>query len=91
MAYQGTTSTSPNFPELVLQTLTGPGQWRYTSTHISSDIEEPDFFADGATLGMKVGDTLMHVGSTAYVITSHAVISVGTSGVTVSTGSTIGI
>lgn len=104
MAYQGTTSTSPNPPFLVTQTLaysssnvTGsttpkgvPRTWSYASTHISSDIEAVNFFTDGEALGMKVGDYLVHRDPN-FVLTSHAVIAVGSTTTDLGVGTTIGL
>ncbi len=106
MAYQGTTSTSPNVPQLVTQGVAfsssnvtgtagiqrgGPRVWVYTSTHISSDIEAANFFTDGQKLGMKVGDQLVHTGSTTFVITSHTVVAVGSTTTDLGVGTTIGL
>ena len=88
MAYAGSTSTSPNPPVRMSQPITGSAMWVYKSTHISSDIQAANFFTDGQALGMTVGDSLLHVGSTTYVITSHAVTVVGSTTTTISVGST---
>ncbi len=101
MAYAGTTSTSPVLPVVVSQGITGRKTWQYDSTHVSSDIEEIDFFTDGDDLGMKPGDLLtamqfssLPFSSTAVStgdITSHYVVIVGSSTTRVSTGTTVGI
>ena len=103
MAYMSSTSTSPNVPQLVTQgiahaisTSTGVNrgglrQWVYVSTHISSDIEAVNFFTDGKDLGMKLGDQLVHVGSTTYVMTSHTVVAVGSTTTDLGVGTTIGL
>lgn len=106
MAYQGTTSTSPNVPQLVTQGIAfssssvtgsvgisrgGPRTWVYTSTHISSDIEAVNFFTDGKALGLQVGDLLIHTNSTTFVITGHTVVAVGSTTTDLGTGSTIGL
>ena len=104
MAYQGTTSTSPNPPFLVTQAMaysssnvTGstlpkglPRSWIYTSTHISSDIAAVNFFTDGLQLGMKPGDLLYHRDPN-LVITSHSVLVVGSTTTDISVGTTIGL
>lgn len=90
MAYLGSTSSSPNFPALAYGVLSGPQEWRYASTHVSSDLSFANFFADGVALGMKLGDRLIHVGSTTILMSVHVVDTIGsTGGVAVSTGSTI--
>ena len=97
MAYLGTTSTAPNVPHLVTQGISAgaavgqPRQWIYVSTHISSDIEAANFFTDGQKLGFRVGDMLMHVESTVYLITSHAVVAVGATTTDLGVGTTIGL
>lgn len=106
MAYAGTTSTSPNPPVLVTQgiafsssNVTGtagiqrgqPRQWIYVSTHISSDIEAVNFFTDGLDLGMQLGDQVVHVGSTTYIMTSHTVVAVGSTTTDLGVGTTIGL
>lgn len=101
MAYQGSTaaSTLANPPVMVTQGIayassgprTFPRTWIYTSTHISSDIEEANFFTDGLELGMKVGDQLVHTESTAYVMTSHSVVAVGSTTTDLGVGTTIGL
>jgi hypothetical protein len=106
MAYQGTTSTAPNVPQLVTQGIAfsssnvtgtvgiqrgGPRTWVYTSTHISSDIEAVNFFTDGKALGFQVGDLLIHTGSTTFVITSHTVVAVGATTTDLGVGSTLGL
>lgn len=87
MAYAGTTSTSPNAPRIISQGITGLRQWLYVSTHVSSDVNGTAFFSDGKVLGMKVGDPVLVVGSTTYLISSHAVIVSTTTGAHLSTGS----
>ena len=89
MTYAGTTSTSPNVPALVEQVMAGPRTWSYTSTHVSSDISSTGFFVDGRRLGMVVGDRFIHTGSTTYLTSHHVVLQAGSSGASVSTGSTL--
>jgi hypothetical protein len=91
MAYLGTTSTAPSVPRCVTQGITGLRTWHYTSTHISSDVSEANFFTDGLALGMKVGDQLMHFTSTGGIITSHTVLVVGSTTTDVSVGTTLGL
>ena len=91
MAYLGTTSTAPNVPALVTQSLaysssnvTGvaglsyglPRVWIYSSTHLAVDVSSADFFGkDPSRLGMKVGDVLWHFGSSNPAI--HMCINAG--------------
>lgn len=96
MAYAGTTSTSPNTPKMLLQSIGstfggGWRQWVYVSTHISSDVSFVNFFTDGKILGMKVADQLIHVTSTGGIITSHSVLVVGSTTTDISVGTTIGL
>ena len=106
MAYLSSTTTSPNVPNLVTQgiafsssNVSGtagvqaglPRQWIYVSTHISSDIEAVNFFTDGRDLGFQLGDQLVHVGSTTYVMTSHTVVAVGSTTTDLGVGTTIGL
>ena len=51
MAYLSSTSTSPNVPIMLYQPMASLRTWFYSSTHISSDLEEPNFFNDGQELG----------------------------------------
>jgi len=88
MAYAGTTSTSPNAPQMVSQGVTGMRTWYYASTHAAADIDGANFFTDGLELGFVVGDQLINQ-TTAYVLTSHAVTVVGSTTTTVSAGSTV--
>jgi hypothetical protein len=105
MAYLSSTTTSPNVPQLVeqgisvaqssgstVQTFGGaPRTWIYVSTHISSDIEEANFFTDGQELGFRLGDNLVHVGSTTWLMTSHSVVAVGSTTSDLGVGTTIGL
>ena len=87
MAYAGTTSTAPNVPSLVFQNISGGHrEWEYTSTHTQAGAAAAGFFTDGEKLGMQLGDTVMVVGSTTYVMSRHTVQSVSSTGVTISSG-----
>jgi hypothetical protein len=79
MAYLSSTSTSPNVPYLVTQSVASLRTWIYSSTHISSDIEAANFFTDGLELGFKIRDLVYHYPSTGStnVVTAHSVITVG--------------
>lgn len=101
MAYAGTTSTSPNPPFLVAQgiayassNVTGstlarygqPREWRYVSTHTQAEVAAANFFTDGKDLGLAVGDSVLVVGTTTYVISQHAVRTVGSTTTQLSAG-----
>lgn len=87
MAYTGTTSTAPNVPYITSQAINGVHRtWRYESTHTQSGAAATGFFTDGQSLGMKLGDSVMVVGSTTYVISQHCVNAVSSTGVTISAG-----
>ena len=91
MAYMSSTSTAPNVPIISHQIgLTGRLSWAYASTHISSDIEEPNFFTDGELLGFKLRNIFYHYPSTdsTGVATAHTVITVGATTTEISVGST---
>lgn len=87
MAYQGTTSTSPNPPVLAPQPIAGVRSWLYQSTHTSAEAQATGFITDGQSLGMTLGDNVLVFGSTTYSIHSHAVNAVSSTGVSLSTGS----
>ena len=91
MAYQGTTSTSPNPPVAQSQAIAGPREWIYSSTHVASDVAGANFFTDGLALGFKVGDRIIVSPSTGGEITSHTILVVGATTTDVSVGSTIGL
>ena len=65
--------------------------WVYTSTHDSSDIEDPNFFTDGERLGFKIRDILYQYPSTDSTseVTAHSVIVVGATTTAVSVGTTV--
>lgn len=91
MAYAGTTSTSPNPPRLTSQGIgstAGGGirEWQYKSTHTAALVSSTGHFTDGQALGMQVGDIVWVQGSTTYVLTSHTVVAVSATGVSVSSG-----
>jgi hypothetical protein len=76
ITYNGTTagSTSANPPLVVGQTmanvtnspgLTGGKIWFYTSTNVAADLTAPAAFTDGHSMGMKVGDIMLGVTSSA--------------------------
>jgi hypothetical protein len=70
----------------------GQKRWVYVSTHLSTEISvSANFFTDGQKLGFQLGDQLVAVGSTTYIITSHQVIAVGATTTDVSSAVTIGL
>ena len=91
MAYAGTTSTSPNAPQLRTQSMGstyggGSREFLYKSTHTQAEVAATGFITDGFYLGMKVGDRVEVHGSTTYVVSMHAVSTVSTTGATLSAG-----
>lgn len=103
MAYAASNSSSPNAPALVQQSLaysssnvTGvagfskglPRTWQYCSTHGATEVVAANFFTDGLSLGMKVGDMLMNYGSSGAV-TIHRVLTVGSTTTQVGIGTVI--
>ena len=91
MAYLSSTSSAPNVPIMSFQPIAAPRTWVYTSTHISSDIEEPNFFTDGEKLGFEIRDVLYHYPSTGSTgeVTAHSVITVGATTAEISIGTTV--
>ena len=91
MAYLSSTSTSPNVPTVSFQPVASVRTWVYTSTHDSSDIEDPNFFTDAERLGFEIRDILYHYPSTDSTgnVTAHSVIVVGATTTAVSVGTTV--
>ena len=94
MAYQGTTSTAPNPPILITQGI-GVGstagsntqaQWFYRSTHTQALAAAAGFFTDGQVLGLKLGNSMLVMGTTTYVLSHHTVNAVSSTGATISAG-----
>jgi len=91
MAYAGTTSTAANPPFLVTQGIGSTGgvtlsQWMYRSTHTQAAVAATGFITDAQALGMSLGDSVLVVGSTTYVISQHVVNAVSSTGATLSAG-----
>ena len=88
MAYQGTTSTAPNLPRLVSQGIGGSQnrQWVYISTHTQGGAAAAGFFTDGSKIGLKVGNSMLVIGSTTYTISHHTVNAVSSTGASISAG-----
>ena len=91
MAYLSSTSTSPNVPQLRSQAITGSRTWDFSSPHISSDVSAANFISDGARLGLRVGDQLIHHTSSGGIITGNTVLAVGATRTDLSVGTTIGL
>ena len=70
----------------------GGGLWFYSSTNLTTDLTAANFFSDGYYLGMRPGDVVMgnelasSAGSSVITFTA-SVVSVSTSGASLSTGS----
>ena len=97
MAYAGTTSTSPNPPALTQSWLAGSTdagstsadaikQFIYKSTHTQAEVAATGFITDGEDLGMRLGDSVLVIGSTTYVLSHHSVRAVSSTGVDLSAG-----
>ena len=99
MAYTGSTagSTVANPPVLTQSWLAGStksgstdarawNQFIYRSTHTQAEAAATGFITDGRKLGMRLGDSVLVIGATTYVISSHGVRAVSTTGVTLSAG-----
>lgn len=83
MAY----STS-NPPALEAQAITGPKQWVYHSTEGATLVVATDYFSDGQSLGMSLGDVVRVVETdNSYALSIGRVTALSTSG----TGATITI
>lgn len=59
----------------------GGDAWYYASTDVHTDVDATDYFSDGAALGMRVGDIVFVVKTTATVgATLHSVSAVTAGG-----------
>jgi hypothetical protein len=103
MAYLSSTTTSPNVPALVMQSVSvpmssgateasvAPRRWIYSSTHLSTEVSVANFFTDGKELGFRVGDQLeSRVFASSNEIWSHTVLVVGSTTTDTSSGILIG-
>ena len=76
-------SYSTSNPPQLLAGGTGGGikLWAYNSTDIHTNVDDADYFSDGAALGMDVGDFVL-VGKTSATIgaTLHCVTTVTAGG-----------
>lgn len=60
---------------------TGPAYWYHTGTDVHTDVDATDYFTNGDAAGLKVGDVLHYVKSTATVgVTAHSVSAVTAGG-----------
>lgn len=66
-----------------------PKTYEYNSTHTTTEVTTAGFFTDGKDLGMSLGDELIVVGSTTYARSMHIVNAVSSTGVSVSTGTSL--
>lgn len=57
---------STNPPVLIGQGITGFREWRYVSADPSTTVDDADYFTDGYTLGMRVGDQLTSIVASSY-------------------------
>lgn len=65
----------------IAQGVGGPSLWTLTGTDVHTDADASGFITDGDAKGMKVGDMLIYVKSTATVgATLHSVGSVTAGG-----------
>jgi len=105
MAYVGTTaaSTVANPPNRVSHGLlsqsnfnestsvdNGGAVWSYTSSNLTTDLNEANFFSDGHLLGMRPGDILISAtfsteSSTGAILYLGVITGVSTSGASLST------
>jgi hypothetical protein len=59
----------------------GAAIWYYASTDVHTDVDGTDYFTDGEARGMKVGDIVLVVKTTATVgATLHSVSSISAAG-----------
>jgi hypothetical protein len=53
----------------------GPAIWYYSSTDAHTDVDAADYFADGATFGLKANDVMLVVDTDSNTATIHKVTS----------------
>jgi len=63
-----------------------PSQWHYKSTHTQAEVAAAGFITDARVLGMKIGDSVLVMGSTTMVISHHVVNALSSTGATISAG-----
>lgn len=99
MAYSGSTSgsTVANPPALTQSWLAGStntgaagltatSQFVYRSTHTQAETAATGFITDAKNLGMSLGDSVLVLGSTTYILSHHTVQAVSSTGATLSAG-----
>lgn len=76
MAYATTNPPVCAFPRMG----SGPALWTYTHTDIHTAVDEPNYFTNGAELGMKVGDVVFVSKSDATIGTTVHYVQTVTAG-----------
>lgn len=67
-----------NPPRLVSSDLTGGLQlWHYVSTDAAATVDGANYFTNGGSLGMKVGDLVFVKNTTSNITTLHQVSATG--------------
>lgn len=94
MAYAGVNSTIANPPAAVLEVMGSTGGrgarvWLYKSTHTQLEMSSAGFITDGLNLGAQLGDVMLVLGSTTYVMSAHTVQARSSTGISLSAGLTI--
>lgn len=72
-----------SYPNLVIPRVgtSGIAVWAFTGTDVHTDVDASDYFTNGDAAGMKVGDILIYIKSTATVgATLHSVSAVTAGG-----------
>lgn len=85
MAYS---TSSP--PSKVLQTMTGPNLWFYTSSDVSASVDASGYITNGYNLGMRAGDLLFAYDSTNKIWSAHTVLNSSGTTIDLSDGTVIG-
>lgn len=76
MAY----STS-NPPNMTAQAIAANSVWIYSSTDVTTDVDDTNYFSNGDALGMKVGDIVLVIETdNSYAQTTHSVTAVTAGG-----------
>lgn len=67
-----------NPPRLIASDLTGGfQQWAYRSADAAATVDSANYFTNGGSLGMKVGDVLWVLNTTSNITTLHQVSATG--------------
>lgn len=73
--------TAANLNKVSASIGAGPELWIYTSVDVHTDVDATDYFTDGDARGLKVGDVVIVVKSTATIgATIHVVTAVTAGG-----------